>query len=194
MNLVPANSNNRRDSLTSAIAKARLQNSQRENDDPTIKKEKVAYIVDAENGPYHTIQEAIDKAEEGGLIQVVQGLYIENLRIEHKSVTIEAKDITSEVYLMGAKGPTVYIEVHDAQKVTLQGLRMTHKSSKRSFQQYNLFNDKLLSKLVGAVEDYHIQYKKLNFDPDHDCVVYIEKGEVSIKRCLINLNLLVTET
>ena len=82
-------------------------------------KEKVSYVVDKETGPYFTIQSAIDAADFGGLIQINRGLYIENLRIKNKSLTIEAKDVDSEVYIMGFSGPTVLVELQPSQRATL---------------------------------------------------------------------------
>ena len=38
-------------------------------------------ILDAESGPYKTIQEAIDAAEPGSVIKVAPGLYSDNLTI-----------------------------------------------------------------------------------------------------------------
>jgi len=41
------------------------------------------------------------------------------LRIKNKSLNIEAKEVDSEVYILGFQGPTVLIELEPGQKVTL---------------------------------------------------------------------------
>lgn len=42
---------------------------------------KATYIVDAESGPYKTIQEAVEAADQGSVIKVAPGLYSDNLII-----------------------------------------------------------------------------------------------------------------
>jgi pectin methylesterase-like acyl-CoA thioesterase len=70
----------------------------------------MSYIVDQQSGPYYTIQSAIDKAKSGSIIKINTGLYKENLVIKGKSLSLEARDINSEVYILGSKGPTILIE------------------------------------------------------------------------------------
>lgn len=162
------------------------------------KKEKVAYVVDPIEGPYFKIQDAIDAAENNSLIQIAQGLYVENLRIKHKNLNLEARDIDSEVYIMGFEGATISVELLEKQKVTLQGLRMTHKSSKSNFDPTSEISSKLMRKneiiFMNNVEDYHLHYERINFDERNDSVIFLKSGDLNVKKCLINLNLLVKET
>lgn len=66
--------------------------------------------MDQQSGPFYTIQSAIDKAKSGSIIKINTGLYKENLVIKGKSLSLEARDINSEVYILGSKGPTLLIE------------------------------------------------------------------------------------
>jgi len=88
---------------------------------------KMSYIVDQEQGPYFTIQSAIDIAKDGSIIKINTGLYKENLVIRGKSLSLESRDLNSEVYILGSKGPTLYIT---SKKVRIKRTRTSvHKSN-----------------------------------------------------------------
>ena len=71
---------------------------------------KTSYVVDQSDGPYYTIQSAIDAAVSGSIIKINTGLYKENLVIRGKSLTLEQRDVNSEVYVLGIKGPTLLVD------------------------------------------------------------------------------------
>lgn len=60
-----------------------LKNVMNHEDNALHKVLKATYIVDAESGPYKTIQEAIGAAEPGSVIKVAPGLYSDNLIIKY---------------------------------------------------------------------------------------------------------------
>jgi pectin methylesterase-like acyl-CoA thioesterase len=96
-----------------------------------IKPRAIEYlIVDPENGPFKTIQSAIDASQPHSVIKIFSGLYKENLTIDRAPLKIEAKDTNSEVYIMGVKGPTMYVNVSDGAddaKIIVSHVRLTHK-------------------------------------------------------------------
>lgn len=86
------------------------------------------YLVDMENGPFFTIQSAIDIASPGSTIKISSGLYKENLVITTKNLRIEAKDMSPDVYIMGMKGPALLIDVDDRKdNIIIQNLKFLHK-------------------------------------------------------------------
>lgn len=90
-------------------------------------------IVDPENGPFKTIQSAIDASQPHSVIKIFSGLYKENLTIHRAPLKIESKDTSSEVYIMGVKGPTMYVNVcgesgeSDESKIIVSHVRLAHK-------------------------------------------------------------------
>ena len=85
---------------------ATVTSMRRKNDDMN----NLTLVVDQISGPYFTIQSAIDKALPGSVIKIADGLYLENLVITNKTLTLEARDINCEVFILGKKGPTVLIQ------------------------------------------------------------------------------------
>ena len=162
---------------------------------------KASYIVDQQQGPFFKIQDAIDHAKSGSVIKINTGLYKENLVILEKYITLEAKDINAEVYVLGQKGPTILIKNEKEQRtVTLQGIRFTHKGSlnKRFLQNQKIVMKDLLKQnkheLLAHAENYHIQFERANFSETGDAVIMVKSGQVVIKKCLVNLNLQTRES
>lgn len=155
---------------------------------------KINFLVDQTNGPFYKIQDAINEARDGTIIKVHTGLYKENLVIKNKSVVIEAKDINSDVYVLGRKGPTVLIDAEHSKPTNIVNIKFTHKGSinKRfTVNSRKIFNEK---NLLTSVENYHLQFERLNFNETSDSVVYVKKGQLVFKKNLINLNLLTRES
>ena len=67
------------------------------------------------------------------MIKIFSGLYKENLTIHRAPLKIESKDTSSEVYIMGVKGPTMYVNVcgesgeSDESKIIVSHVRLAHK-------------------------------------------------------------------
>lgn len=97
------------------------------DNDPESKMFRVTYVVDQEEGPYKTIQQAIDDAKPNSTIKISSGLYKENLVITKSSLKIESKDFNPDVYIMGNKGPAVMIDIEDGGSCLIQNLRFVHK-------------------------------------------------------------------
>lgn len=161
---------------------------------------KINFVVDQINGPFYKIQDAIDEAKDGTIIKVDTGLYSENLVIKDKSIVLEAKDYSSEVYVLGKKGPTLLIDAEHSKPSTIQNLKFTHKGSlnKRFLQNAKKLSGNVLKdnkfNILTNIESYHLQFERLNFDEKNDTVVYVKKGQLIFKKNKINLNLLTRES
>jgi hypothetical protein len=88
---------------------------------------RVTYVVDSEEGPYYTIQSAIDDAKPNSTIKITSGLYKENIVITQHSLKIESKDACPDVYIMGNKGPAVLIDIPEGGSCLIQNIRFVHK-------------------------------------------------------------------
>ena len=96
---------------------------------PTSNIIKISYLVSKEEGQgaYQTIQEAINAAKSDSVIKISQGLYTESLIIKNKTLKLEAKDMSSEVYILGSNGPTITVDNPSDLTVTIERVRLTHK-------------------------------------------------------------------
>ncbi len=70
-------------------------------------------IVDMENGPIRTLEEAIDLAEEGTIIKLCEGVYTCNVKITKPGLKIEPREKDKPVYLLGNDGPVIKVELKD---------------------------------------------------------------------------------
>ena len=68
---------------------------------------KKTLIVDGKNGPYKTIQEAIDDAESNCVIKVGVGLYSENLVVNKGGLRLEPKEKEGDIIIVVSSRPTV---------------------------------------------------------------------------------------
>lgn len=84
-------------------------------------------MVDQIDGPFKTIQSAIDQGGAQATIKVSPGLYKENIVVMKPGMKIEAKDINSDVYIMGNRGPAVYINIEQGQSCLFQNIKFVHK-------------------------------------------------------------------
>lgn len=90
--------------------------------------------------------------------------------------------------------------ISNTHTVNIQGLRLTHKGSiNKRFLQNNkgISNDVLKNNkvaLLANVENYHIQFERIDFNTYSDAVIMVKGGELIVKKCLINMNLLTRES
>ena len=71
------------------------------------------YIVDAESGPYKSIQEAIDAAEPHSRIKLAAGLYSDNLVISKPGLIIEPKEKEGDIILVVSSRPAITIRLEN---------------------------------------------------------------------------------
>src|SRR3990167_3932531 len=97
---------------------------------------KSSYLVEKDSkrpDAFKDIQTAINEAKSDSIIKISQGLYKENLVIRNKSIKLEAKDLGSEVYILGENGPAILIDNSGTGdsglpfNVTLERIKIAHK-------------------------------------------------------------------
>ena len=80
------------------------------------KKEVYKIIVDPENGPIKTLDEAIMQAQEGTLIKLCEGAYTCKVTITKPGIKIEPRDKDKSVFLIGNEGPAIKVDLKDKSK------------------------------------------------------------------------------
>lgn len=152
-------------------------------------------IVDPEYGPFKTIQSAIDVAKPHSRIKVFSGLYKENLTITKGPLQIEAKDSSSEVYIMGLKGPTIFVNLpadDESTQMKLSYIRLTHKGglSNQFYKHLNAEDRYDKSKLeFDTVDDEKKLFKCLEFGTTQDSLIFLKRGMVHQSNCYMNMNM-----
>lgn len=144
----------------------------------------IELIVDPENGPYKTIQSAIDVAKPNYRIKVFSGLYKENLIITRGPLQIDAKELSSEVYVMGNKGPTIYVELEDpSAEVRISYIRLTHKGgmANRFYKQLKSEDKFEVEKLDYATIDDQAQlFQCFDFESiTSDSLFFLKTGKAN---------------
>ena len=166
--------------------------------DPESKMFRVTYVVDQEEGPYKTIQAAIDEAKPNSTIKISSGLYKENLVITKSSLKIESKDFNPDVYIMGNKGPAVYIDIEDGGSCLIQNIRFVHKGGAAGKVHCGFDAPNLLAagikglannnEMILGLETYHKTFESVSFNSKKDSMIFVKKGGVILRGCLMTLN------
>ena len=93
---------------------------------PGGKKEVYKIIVDPENGPIKTLEEAILQAREGTLIKLCEGAYTCKVKITTPGIKIEPRDKDKSVFLIGNEGPAIKVELKDKQFLVIKKVLLAH--------------------------------------------------------------------
>ena len=168
---------------------------------------KFEFVVDPEKGTYYSIQEAINSVQqdnkEKSLISVNSGLYKENLMIKNKSVLITCRDTNSEVYISGESGPTVIIDNDPKYEVELCGVKLSFKGkhlkeneleksimSLKTKGQAPALND---SVELSVLKECYDMFNEIDIKDDTDTIIFLKRGRLVLKQCVINLNLMLKD-
>ncbi|KRX06051.1 Pectin lyase fold/virulence factor [Pseudocohnilembus persalinus] len=73
-----------------------------------------------------TIQEAIDIAQEGGIIKISPGLYKENIYINKPGLRLEPKEKTGDIIIFAQKSAAITIDLDLNQKCFIIGIKLCH--------------------------------------------------------------------
>ena len=68
-------------------------------------------MVDPENGPYFTLEQALEKVEPFTTIYLVEGVYTCTTPINKPGIIIQKRDIEKEVYIVGNEKQVLRIEL-----------------------------------------------------------------------------------
>jgi hypothetical protein len=164
-------------------------------DDNQSSQYRYSYVVDQIDGPFKTIQSAIDEGGAQATIKVSPGLYKENIMVTKPGMKIEAKDINSDVYVMGNRGPAVYINIDQGQSCLFQNIKFVHKggASRQNARGSGMMTfdpNPVVSKMTEGspgLESYHKNFEKIKFSRKYDSMVYVKSGGVIMRNCMMSL-------
>lgn len=160
---------------------------------------KRTYLVGNEKGSYKRIQEAIDDAKNDSIIKISPGVYKENLVIVNKSLKLERKDISSEIYILGENEPALTVDVSESHSVLIEGISFAHKgdSSERVFPSEPIKAIKAspvttpTPKQLDEVSKAFKNLKELKeTEGVNTCIIHLKNGSLNVRSSTFNLNLI----
>jgi hypothetical protein len=147
-------------------------------------------IVDQREGPYFSIQAAIDDADPNTNIKISAGHYKERLRVTKHNLKIEGKDYPPEVYILGYKGPAILIELAKNEFCTIQNIKFVHKGGAERSGTYqsnplglDLGKIQDLGGYKVSLESYHTNYGKIEFNSYSDSMILVKSGGLVLRNC-----------
>ncbi|KRX05550.1 Pectin lyase fold/virulence factor [Pseudocohnilembus persalinus] len=161
-------------------------------------------VVDAESGPYFTIQNAIDEAEENTVIQIAPGLYSENIIIKKNGLILEARDKVGDIIMVVENKPAIIVELQEGQKCTIKGMKLSHSGNTEDVEKLanimekkqkaiNLFgNINEGSEFQSPTTPENELINKFPIDQEMNCILLVQGGGiVHLEECLLSLNFIV---
>jgi parallel beta-helix repeat protein len=188
-----------------ALIQSKFNKSSEEEEGPEIKVMdwKSYRIVDPESGQFKTIQDAINSVPEGETtmvpIHINSALYKEKITIINKSVSLEVKDLNSEVYISGEKGATIYIDNDPQYKVEIRKLKLSFKGTptaeatqdRPSTGESKAQESQDESIDCSTLSDCYKQYRSTIIGDDSHCIIKLKRGSLAMIDCNLNLDLIV---
>ncbi|KAL4497849.1 hypothetical protein ABPG72_000604 [Tetrahymena utriculariae] len=164
------------------------------------------FIVDSESGPYKTIQEAIDAAEPGSTIKIAPGLYNDNIYINKPDLTLEPKEKVGDIILVVQNKPAIRINLQPGQSCKISSMKLSHSGTNENIEEIErLMQEKEFTLNLfggGKVLDGITQYNecepdlelvnKFPIEPDMNCILFVEGGELVMEKCLLSLNFIIS--
>ena len=166
------------------------------------------FLVDQKEGPYYTIQQAIDAAGPNSIIKVAKGHYKENLRITVPNIKIEGKDMTPEVFVIGYRGPAVLIKLNPGESCHIQNIKFVHKGGGeykicKELRAHptlnhlsNAFHDmipKQKSQLFtnytnNSIESCYETFNSIDFCKRMDSMIFVKSGGLILRNCYMSMS------
>jgi F-box protein 11 len=165
----------------------------------------VTLEVDQDDGPYFTIQSAIDNAKPNTSIQVHSGIYKESLIIREPSIKIESKDYRPDVYIMGQKGPALIIDTPAHGSTVIQNIRFLHRGTNNAHckakpcqlnsehevsERFNFGGLGQINDLLMGLETYHKDFNSVSYSSKVDSMILVKHGGIILRNCLMTLSYL----
>lgn len=136
------------------------------------------------NGDCKTLEEAIEKAEEGTIIKLCEGVYTCNVKITKPGLKIEPRDKDKPVYLLGNDGPVIKVDLKDKQFIVIKKLLLAHSGTNIAAK----FN------MAMHQGDTNFQRKanvknltEFEIEKNMNCVVLVQRGGIIMRGCLLSL-------
>jgi len=115
----------------------------------------IDYIVDQENGPFFSINEALQAATPGATILVNSGLYVESLIVRVPNVTLIPATLSAKdnIIILGDESqPTIDINIERGSFFTAKNIKVTHSAKIESdILKHNMNSAVLTGTTVGTL-------------------------------------------
>lgn len=159
-------------------------------------------MIDAESGPYKSIQEAIDAAEPNCIIKVAPGLYSDNLMITKPGLQIEPKEKLGDIILVVNSKPAITINLKKNEKCTIIGIKISHSGNTEELEKFERLieeKDIGLGNLITQSNNNGIYntspenelINKYPFDPNMNSIIFLNGGKLFMEESLLSLSFIV---
>jgi len=147
--------------------------------------------VDSDNGPFKSIQEAIDFAQPGDTILVSPGLYMKNLVINKPGLTIAPKEKNGDITVMCTTGALVTFDLHQGESCTISGVKFNH-SGAEDQGKIGDCEPNAREKPSGKFTKHSLS----NFQPNSlmKSICLLNGGDVTLTNCRLFLNYLISSS
>jgi len=160
------------------------------------------WVVDPENGPYKTIQDAIDAAEPGGVIKIAPGLYSDNLVINKPNLKLEPKEKLGDIIIVVSTKPGITINLKPHEKCTIIGLKLSHSGNNEEVEKFEKMGEAKnvdLMNLFKSNEEispdtkdpYQELVNKFEIDANMNVIILLNGGKLYLEDCMLSLNFIV---
>lgn len=93
---------------------------------PLDQSERKRALVDRCNGPYRSLEEALDEVEPFTTIYLAEGVYSCHKPITKPGIIICKRDIEKDVFIVGNEGPVIEVQLEKADYVVFKDIVITH--------------------------------------------------------------------
>lgn len=149
---------------------------------------KVLHVVPG-NGPYQTIQEAVNAATPGCKILVASTLYTQPIYINKPGLILEAREANSEVQITCSQGPIIYVSLNEGETCKIKGFKLIHTavSRKRPESLSNTNGETYLDICESSRSSEH-WVKNLKINRSTSCALWVDGGNITFEDCQITLS------
>jgi len=147
--------------------------------------------VDSDNGPFKTIQDAIDYAQTGDTILVAPGLYMKNLIVNKPDLTISPKDKNGDITVMCTTGALVTFDLQQGESCTINGIKFNHSGAE---DQGKIGDCEPNAREKPSGKFTYESLEKFNPNELMKSICFVKGGEVTLKNCRLFLNYLISST
>lgn len=148
-------------------------------------------VVDREQGPYRSIQEAVEAAAPNTEIRIASGLYPDNVVIKTPGLRLVPKDKDADIIWVASVEPAITVDIPGDGKVFMNNIKLAHTATgtSRKDNKESSNTDKFLRALKS---DDFMKHNSDEYNPHNsyaktlDChermntLIYVKSGKVEV--------------
>ena len=140
-------------------------------------------MVDPENGPYFSLEQALENVEPFTTIYLVEGVYTCSTPINKPGIIIQKRDIEREVYIVGNEKQVLRIELEQEDYVVFKDLIITHSGMCLTAK----FKENAPNEPKYTMEPSQKCIREFEINPEMDTICYVKSGGVMFRNCTMTL-------